>query len=499
MNILMLLQMAADAHGDRVAVRCGEQTLSYTALYRQACVAGERLRASGARRVAWLGEAHLATPVALLGAAAAGLPYVPLNYRLTAAELEALLERITPAVLVTGPELAGHYQDQPGLVVCAARELLSSADATDPAPEPAFCGPDDVAVQLFTSGTTGQPKAALLRHSHLVSYILNSVEFAAAAPSDAVLVTVPPYHIAGISALLSATYAGRRIVLLPAFDPARWLQLAGQEQVSNAFLVPTMLARIVDLLDASGASTAGLPTLRALAYGGGKMPLAVIERALRLFPDVDFTNAYGLTETSSTITLLGPREHRAALASQDPALRTRLASVGLPLPGLELEIRDADGQTLPNGHTGEVWVRGEQVSGEYMEQGSRLDAAGWFPTRDAGYLDGDGYLFLEGRADDIIVRGGENISPGEVEDVLLTHPAIAEAAVVSMPSTLWGETVAAALVLRPGRRATAAELQAHIRDTLRSSRVPEAILFVDSLPHNEMGKLLRREIREWFV
>src|SRR5262249_36211884 len=158
-----------------------------------------------------------------------------------------------------------------------------------------------------------------------------------------------------------------------------------------------------------------------------------------LLPHVDFTNAYGLTETSSTICLLGPDDHRDAAGSADPAVKRRLSSVGKALPSVELEIRGDDGARLPLGEAGLVCVRGRQVSGEYHGIGSALDNDGWFSTRDRGYLDEGGYLFLDGRADDVIVRGGENISPGEIEDVLLTHPAVADAAVVAMPDEEWGE------------------------------------------------------------
>ena len=226
------------------------------------------------------------------------------------------------------------------------------------------------------------------------------------------------------------------------------------------------------------------------------MPLELIHRALDLFPETNFTNAYGLTETSSTVALLGPAEHRAAHRSDDPKVRARLASVGIPLPTIELEIRDEDGRPLPAGQPGEIYVRGDQVSGQYRER-SALDAEGWFPTRDAGYLDEDGYLFLSGRADDVIVRGGENISPGEIEDVLLTHPAIADVAAVAVASAEWGETVGIAAVVRGGfDQPDEAELKELVRTRLRSSRVPERILFLPSLPYNEMGKLLRREVRK---
>jgi long-chain acyl-CoA synthetase len=221
----------------------------------------------------------------------------------------------------------------------------------------------------------------------------------------------------------------------------------------------------------------------------------VIERAMRLFPETNFTNAYGLTETSSTVSVLGPDDHRSALASDDPTTRRRLVSVGKALPGIEVDIRDDEGKKLGPGERGEIYVRGEQVSGEYVGRGSALDAEGWFPTRDAGSLDAEGYIFLEGRADDVIVRGGENLSPGEIEDVLLEHPAVADAGVVGIPDEQWGEGVVAAVVLKPGCTASVVDLQSWVKDHLRSSRVPQRIEFRDELPYNETGKLLRRQVR----
>ena len=228
--------------------------------------------------------------------------------------------------------------------------------------------PDESAVLLFTSGTTGPPTGAVLRHKHLVSYILSSVEFACAEENEAALVCVPPYHIAGIAAVLSSVYSGRHVVQMPNFSAETWIELAREHQVSTAFVVPTMLARIVDTM--AGESSANMPHLRNLSYGGGKMPLSVIEKAMKLFPDTDFSNAYGLTETSSTICVLGPDEHRTADAATDPVLRRRLVSVGRPLPGVEIDVRDDEGRVLEAGERGEIYVRGEQVSGEYEGRGS---------------------------------------------------------------------------------------------------------------------------------
>ena len=328
----------------------------------------------------------------------------------------------------------------------------------------------------------------------MVSYILGSVEFAGAGDDEAALVCVPPYHIAGIAALLSSVYSGRHVVQLPNFTAEDWIRLAREHAVTTAFVVPTMLARIVETLE--GESSADMPHLKSLSYGGGKMPLSVIEKAMTLFPDTNFTNAYGLTETSSTITLLGPDDHREAIASSDESVRRRLVSVGQPLPGIELEIRDEDGNVVAPGERGEIYVRGEQVSGEYEGKGSVVDADGWFPTRDAGSVDSEGFLFIEGRADDVIVRGGENLSPGEIEDVLLTHPSIADVAVVGIPDEQWGEGVAAALVAKDGFTIDQEEIKEFVKAELRSSRVPQLMVVWDELPYNETGKLLRRVVRE---
>ena len=489
---MMLLEMAAQGFGDRVAVQSGEERLTYAELFRAAGAAAEAISASGAKHVAILDETSLAVPIGLFAAAWANLPFVPLNYRLTGDELDRLLERIAPAHLVTGAERAPALRDR-AAAVTARDEFVARARSAEPSAGGWDVDPEALAILLFTSGTTGAPKAAVLRHRHLVSYVLGSVEFGAADEADAGLVSVPPYHVAGIAAVLSSVYSGRRIVQLGSFSPEAWLATARRERVTHAFVVPTMLARIVEHLE--GEASAGLPQLRALSYGGGKMPLPVIERAMRLFPDTSFTNAYGLTETSSTISLLGPEDHRAAAESPDPAVRRRLTSVGRALPAVEIEIRDAFGRALPPGERGEVHVRGEQVSGEYLGRDATLTPDGWFPTRDGGWLDPDGYLFLEGRVDDVIVRGGENLSPGEIEDALREHPAVEDACVVGVPDEEWGEAVAAAVVLRIGHGASEAELEDWVRARLRSSRVPARIEFRNELPYTETGKLLRRVVR----
>ncbi len=495
MNITTILEMAADAFPDRVAMVAGDTRLTYAQLLYQSRSAGGFVKASAARYLAVLDVSSVATPVAIFGAAFGGVPYVPLNYRLTDGELNDLVKRIKAAVLVTNEVNRQRLQSDGGVALVVRAEFL--ATAARGGREPVLADDERaVAVQLFTSGTTGKPKAAILRHENLMSYILGTVEFASAGEDDATLITVPPYHIAGISAVLSATYACRRAVFLENFDPVTWLSTCQRENVSNAFLVPTMLARIVDEL-ARAPEAWHLPRLKAIAFGGGKMPLAVITKAMELFPNVDFTNAYGLTETSSTICLLDPEDHRTAMSSPDPAIRRRLASVGRPISAVEIQIRDPEANTLPPEVAGDIFVRGGQVAGEYLGIGSALDAEGWFPTRDRGFLDADGFLFLDGRADDVIVRGGENISPGEIEEVLLAHPCVADVAVVAVPDQEWGEGIGAAIVLREGAPAVSIEqLQLWVKERLRSSRVPALVEFRSELPYNELGKILRRLVRD---
>jgi acyl-CoA synthetase (AMP-forming)/AMP-acid ligase II len=265
--------------------------------------------------------------------------------------------------------------------------------------------------------------------------------------------------------------------------------------VTHALLVPTMLARVVAELRASGAASADVPTLRSLAYGGARMPRPVLEDALRLFPSTGFVNAYGLTETASSIAVLGPDDHRSAIESSDPAVRDRLASVGRPLPGVEFQVRDESGSPLAAGEAGLIFVRGDQISGEYGGH-SGLDAEGWFPTRDRGWIDAEGYVFIEGRADDTIIRGGENIAPAEIEDVLIAHPGVLEAAVMGVPDPEWGQRLVAVVVRDPAAGQTDPdEIRAWVRSRLRSSKTPEAIVFRSELPKTETGKLLRRVLQ----
>ena len=491
MNLMMLLEMASGAMGDRVAVGDATRGLTYEQLYDLAGRTAAQLRDGHHERLLFCDVSSPLLPLALFGSSWAGRPFVPLSYRLADDRLRDLVARQAPALCLCGSDGMPRLHGIDGVTLAETDAFLDSLKTFGPAEADWANDEDDVAVLLHTSGTSGEPKVAILRQKHLVSYVIGSVEFMGAGEDEATLISVPPYHIAGMAAILSNVFAGRRIVQLPSFDEHVWVRLVREQNVTHAMVVPTMLARIVDVLE----DGKGLPSMRALSYGGGRMPLPIIERALELLPDVNFVNAYGLTETSSSVSLLGPEDHRDAITSQDPAVRARLGSVGRPLPTVEIEIRDPLGEPVPAGQSGEVWIRGDQVSGEYAKRGA-TNQEGWFPTNDGGHFDEEGFLFVEGRLDDVIVRGGENLSPGEIEDVLLQHPGVKEAVVLGLPDVQWGEIVAAVVVTSDDEpQPTDDELRAWVTKALRSSRAPARIERRQELPYNDTGKVLRRVLR----
>jgi acyl-CoA synthetase (AMP-forming)/AMP-acid ligase II len=441
--------------------------------------------------VIYVGENHPLLPVGLFAAAWAGVPFVPVNYRLEDRQLRSLIERYPNSLVLTDPLTADRLIGLSPLIFDDWLRGLSNIDLEEVGPiEPAE-NDDDVAVVLFTSGTTSEPKSALLRHRHLMAYLLGSVEFGSADESEAVLVSVPPYHVAGIANMLSNLFSGRRLVYLQSFSAEVWLETVQREAITHAMVVPTMLARVVEELD---GEIVELSTLRTLSYGGAKISEKVIRAALVAFPTTGFVNAYGLTETASTIAVLGPDDHRAALVSDDLHVQRRLSSVGQVLPMVEIEIRDEFENVVSAGESGLIYLRGEQVSGEYAGK-SLLDSEGWFCTRDQGSIDADGYLYIEGRVDDTIIRGGENIAPAEIESVLLAHLGIAEACVVGLPDDEWGQRIVAVVVCSEGHIVDVKELQESVREVLRGSKTPEEIIVRDSLPHTETGKMLRRVVQ----
>ena len=480
--------MAVSEDPDRVVLVDGASRLTVGELSGLADGGAGVVAALGAQHVAFVGSGGIMSPLLIFASARAGKAYTPINYRLSAQGVQELIERLPdPLVIVDG-----RYRDMVGDVgkhVIESDDFLAAARIAEPVAE--FADPDDVAIVLFTSGTTSKPKAVELSHGNLTSYITGTVEFGSAETDDAALICVPPYHIAGVNAAMSNLYAGRKMVYLTNFEAHEWVRLVADEKVTTATVVPTMLDRIVTALEQEPVE---LSSLRNLAYGGSKVGLPLVRKALDLLPHVGFVNAYGLTETSSTIAVLTPDDHRDAHGNGDEAVAKRLGSVGQPVPGIEVQIRDETGRVLGPGESGELFVRGEQVSGKYTGIGSVLDDEGWFPTRDLAMLDDGGYLFIGGRSDDTIIRGGENIAPAELEDVLIEHPHVHEVAVVGIEDPQWGQAIVAVVVPAAGVDPDPDELREYVRKFLRGSRTPDRVVFRDELPTNATGKLLRREL-----
>ena len=443
-----------------------------------------------------------------------GATFVPLNYRAKQPEIEYMVTAADVKVLFVGsryvdqikqlqPKFTSvkHYvameSPTPGMLDFEKLVADGSPDIDD-----AEVDESDVSILMYTSGTTSLPKGVMLTYGDFTNYVVGTVEMADGSDRGTSLLCAPLYHIAGTANIMTAIWAGRKIVVLKQFEPKEWLEAVHKEKITHAFVVPTMLKQLIDHPEFSKYD---MSSLQNLSYGGAPMPFPVIRKAIEVFPKgTGFVNAFGQTETTSTLTVLGPNDHRldGPPAEVERNLK-RLTSVGLPLPDVEVQVLDDDNKPLPANEIGEVVIRTPRVMKGYAGQESAtaalLDADGWLHTRDMGYLDEDGYVYLVGRKDDIIIRGGENIAPAEIEAVLHAHPSVDEAAVIGIPDVDWGQKIAAFVALRPGKTASNDELADFCRQRLASFKKPEIIRFVDALPKNPLGKILKKELKSQFT
>ncbi len=450
-------------------------------------------------------EAYFA--VAKLGAI-----WVPLNFRAKGDELAYMLNSSEANTLFVGEryiDLAGsikpglssvrHFisveSDHDGMLYYEA--MLASASAEEVI---ADIGDDDTTILMYTAGTTGFPKGVMLTHNSFAVYVLENVTPADPELEEKNILTVPLYHVAGIQAMMAAIYGGRTLVMGRQFGAREWLELVAREEVNRAMMVPTMLKQLMDHPDFGNFD---LSSLKVITYGAAPMPLEVIKRALEVFPGVSFINAFGQTETASTVTTLSPEDHiiSGSEAEREKKLK-RLSSIGKPMSDVEMRVVDEAGNELPAGEVGEIVARGPRVMAGYWRDEEKtkttIDPDGWVHTSDMGYIDEDGYFFLAGRATDMIIRGGENIAPEEVEAVLHSYPSIEEAAVIGIPDPEWGEQPRAIVVLKPGETATDDEIMEYCRVRLASYKRPRSVIFADELPRNPMGKVLKRVLRDQY-
>lgn len=432
-------------------------------------------------------EAAFAAPVV-------GATLVPMNFRAADEEVTHLLADSGCKVLFTQSRyrslIEGCRPDSLTEIIYLDEDYARRRDAAEEWPLVDEVEEEGLAALLYTSGTTSLPKGVKLTHGAMTGYIMGANDAADGDDHGRMLLAAPLYHIAGLTSLLNALYSGRVTVIMSQFDADRWLELVGAHDVTHAFLVPTMLARVLESPDLDGAD---LSSLDALTYGAAPMPPAVIKRAIDRFPaTVSFSGAYGQTETTSTVAVLGPDDH---VLDSDLKL-ARLRSVGQVLDDVEVRIVDAMGDVAAVGEHGEVQLRTYRAMDGYWgaEEKTRvtIDDEGWVHTGDLGYLDDDNYLFLSGRSGDMIIRGGENVAPEEVEAVLHEHGDVLDAAVVGLDDETWGERVVAAVVLRDGGDVDA--VAGHARDHLAAFKRPDAIHVTDELPRTSTGKLLRRHL-----
>ena len=516
MNTTDFLSIAQAICPDRLSIVYGENRWTFAQTAERVQQLGSALLALGIRQGDRLGILQVNCPQYIeiyFAAASVGAILVPLNFRAKADELSYMINHAEAKALFVGSRyldmVEGLRSQLPTVEQCiplegkprsmmAYDDLLRSSSAN---PMPHEIQDDDITILMYTSGTTGRPKGVPLRHSAFVSYVLENVDPPAPDVEERNLLTVPLYHIAGVQAMLAAIYGGRTLLLMSQFEVKEWLETIQRERATRAMLVPTMLKRVIDDPDFSHYD---LSSLQVITYGAAPMPFEVIRKAIQVMPWVRFINAFGQTETASTITTLGPEDHRieGTPQEQEKKLKRLASSIGKPLPDVELRIVDEEGKTLPPFQAGEILARGPRIMTGYWQDESKtaqvMTSDGWLHTGDMGWMDEDGYIYLAGRADDMIIRGGENISPDEVESVLYSHHKIEEAAVIAVPDPQWGQEPCAVCVLKEGQQATGEEIMEYCREKLAGFKRPRTVIFIDCLPRNQMGKVLRKNLREQY-
>ena len=442
--------------------------------------------------------------------------FVPLNFRIREDELTYLVNKAEPKVLFVGSRYAdmvnsaetqlpsvehfiiigGKYKGMLSyneLIASGSPEEKTFAELAD----------EDTAILMFTAGTTGFPKGVPQDHNSYSSYVLTNVDppDPAATPETNVLV-MPLYHVAGMQALMAGIYGGRTIALMRQFDEKEWFETVQREKATRVMVVPTMLKRIVDSPDFDKYD---LSSVRVVTYGAAACPYEVLKKAIERFPGRALINAFGGTETSSTIAALRAEDQiitgKETEAEREKKLKRLATSIGLPMDDVEIQVRDEKGRVLPAGKIGEIVVRGPRIMKGYWKDEERTKKAftpdGWYRTGDLGYVDEEGYIYLTGRGDDVIVRGGENIGPDEVESVLYSHPKVEEAAVIGVKDIEWGQQVRAIVRLKEGETATEQEIIDFCRPRLAGYKRPTSVILVkEELPKTSTGKVLRRILRE---
>lgn len=484
---------------DRVAMREDERVFTYAELEDRTARVASLLLAAGLQkgdRIAWIGKNSDLYFTLFYGAARAGVVMAPIGWRLAPGEWAYVVNDTKAKIVFAGPgfdsvaqQLAGKLDHDPRII--GADEARALIEAT---PRAAFApaGSDDAVLQLYTSGTTGNPKGAVLSNRNLFALRKHSNEadmpYTKWEDDEAVLVAMPCAHIGGTGLGIMALAAGLPGIILAEFNPDGVFDAVEQHGVTRFFIVPAALQML--LLHPRCASV-DYGRLKYILYGAAPIPLELLRQCIKMF-GAQFIQAYGMTETTGTICMLPPEDH-------DPEGNARMRSAGKPLPGVEIAILDPDGASVPTGYVGEVVTRSSNNMIGYWNlpdaTAKTMTADGWIHTGDAGYLDEDGYLFIHDRMKDMIISGGENVYPAEVESAIFGHPAVQEVAVIGIPDQKWGETVKAVVVPKPGMSIEEADIIAWARDRIAAFKAPRSVDVIEALPRNASGKILRKDLR----
>ena len=503
-SIASIVRRFAAESPDSIAIKFGNRRMTWRELDERSTRAAAGLQAAGVssqQRVAFLAKNCLEYFEVSFGAAKLNAVVVAINWRLTPAEIAYTINDAGAQVLIVGPDffdtvdgLREHLAAPNQIVAIGEHPRWPSYESWLGAPtarDPFTPVQDqDICSQLYTSGTTGLPKGVLTTNANLFT-LLGKVQAGWRIDRTSVnLVCMPLFHIAGCAWALAGMEVGATSLLVRDFDPGEVLDLMQAEGVTNALFVPAMLGFLTRV---PGAENRQFPALRSIIYGASPITDDTLLAAMRVFK-CEFVQVYGMTETTGAITELPAADH-------DPAgpRAYLLRSAGKPFPWVELRIVDAEGRDCPTGEIGELWTRSAQNMKGYWnkpeETRATITPEGWLRTGDAGYMDGDGYVFLTDRVKDMIVSGGENIYPAEIENVLAGHPAVADVAVIGVPDDKWGETVKAVVVLKPAQQTAAADIIAFGKARLAGYKCPTSVDFVAALPRNPSGKVLKKDLR----